>query len=94
MTLCWCLCNRLELHRHAQNTNHVCYLCCEPEDDRKPLHIVQYFWVDYNFKTIVCLLNDRLLHFNLHYGDLKANDAKFHCDCLRQLYTKVSNAQL
>ena len=69
----------------------MCLVCYKPEGDKKPLHLIQSFRLYYLVKTFARTLNDSLLHPKLQDGDLVAKDAKYHLDCLNQLYRNTSN---
>ena len=74
---------------------HACFFCNEPSSTEKgSLHLVQSYRLDQRVRRCANLLEDSILYAKLQNGDMIAQDAMYHRDCLSNLYRKESNKQL
>lgn len=70
------------------NSKEVCFFCDKPAVGEKSLHNVSTFELDIRVRQCAHELQDRSLLAKLSAGDLIAQEAKYHKDCLTSLYNK------
>ena len=72
-----------------------CFFCGGTADsERGQLHLAQSFRLDQRVRRCANLLEDSLLHAKLQNGDMIAQSAKYHNNCLCRLYKSAANKQL
>ena len=86
-----CICTRSEIT--SENplcaTTHVSFFCDLPADSRHPLHEVSTLdSVDKQVKECALVFSDHRLLAKLAIGDMAAIEAKYHANCLTQLYNR------
>ena len=72
----------------AGNDKDTCFFCGE-SDGKKELHEAATFKLNKNVKKAATLIGDMQLLGRLSSGDMIAQDAKYHTNCLLRLYSRV-----
>ena len=72
----------------AGNDKDTCFFCGE-SDGKKELHEAATFKLNKNVKKAATLIGDMQLLGRLSSGDMIAQDAKYHTNCLLRLYNRV-----
>ena len=71
-----------------------CFFCEEIEKEWKPLHKVTTFQLDARVRSAAKDTNNTALYSKLQNGDLCAQDALYHSECLCKLYRDANNSRI
>ena len=73
----------------------VCYFCQKSSDDENgKLHEVGSLRMDARVKDCARILEENFLQAKLSFGDMVNQEAKYHNNCLTDLYKRANTAQL
>lgn len=75
-------------HDHVEMKEHVCFFCNKPAG-LAPLHKASTKGTDMNVRNAALETQDTALLAKLAAGDMIAIEAKYHRNCLRDLYNKA-----
>ena len=76
-------------------TNDSIYFCYEPSSTESgELHLVLSFRLDLGVRRYAKVFHNSILHTKLQHGDMIAQDAMYHQNCLTSLYKKALAKQL
>ena len=67
----------------------TCFFCGKPASSGKPLSEASTFGVDTKVRQCAIKLQDKQLLAKLSAGDLIAQDAQYHVQCLVSLYNRA-----
>ena len=71
----------------------LCFFCNEGSKDGKPLHKVTTFKLDSRVRRAAKDTNNTLLYSKLQNGDMCAQDALYHSECICKLYRDAHKAR-
>ena len=72
----------------------LCFFCEKPEEEKKKLHKVQTFRLDAKVRKAAIDTDNTILYAKLQNGDMCAQDAVYHTDCLCQLYRDAQQSRI
>ena len=82
---------RSSVEVHKGQVPYICFFC--NRSDGKMLHQVSTFWADRRVRDAALFLNDKELLAKLSAGDMIAMEAKYHSQCLANLYNRERAAR-
>ena len=72
----------------------VCFFCNEPKGENRPLRLAMTFSLDARVRQAAIDSNNVILYAKLQNGDMCAQDAVYHADCLCKLYREAQRQRL
>lgn len=71
-----------------------CFFCEKPEEKKRKLHKAQTYRLDAKVRRAAKDTNASILYAKLENGDMCAQDALYHSDCLCKLYREATRARM
>ena len=94
MTICSLSFTGTSLSNTKEVQEELCFFCKQPSNETYPLHCVHTFPLGQRVRGCAHLLNNCNLHAKLQQGDVIAQDAIHHDNCLKELYRTANTKQL